>query len=408
MTFRKMQISDITFFGFASAVFLVATGVFFLQWPFWGDEQHFIETIRLFGHLPLFEVIRDYPEVTTPLFYFVFASWGHFFDFSVSSLRIFSLVIAWINYLMLFVTVSQCIKDKRLAILVCLSVLLNPYILGLSIFVFTDMLTLLFVLVSVSAYARGHMFVCAFSIACAMLCRQYAVIFLAAMFSLEMWRMVKVPFLIESTKGVLLLSFAAIPLCLLFLLWGGISPPSGVAKWVMVRSVVWKPHALLTYIGFLSIYLIPFFILTRFSFSRTFQWLLLSFVLGGTYFIFGIEPSAEQRANGIDTVGLAHRLIKLLAAHVQFIRLEGIVLYVSISFGFYVLITIIRDDVRKLSVWQGSNAHHFVLSLSLYLFLVVMPFSYQIWEKYLVMILPFVMMRLTLVGRDAPSPAIIE
>ena len=57
------------------------------------------------------------------------------------------------------------------------------------------------------------------------------------------------------------------------------------------------------------------------------------------------------------------------------------------SAGFIFLISFIKDDI---STFANKKYNFYNLpQLIIYIFLIVMPFSYQVWEKYLLPVLPF-------------------
>ena len=62
--------------------------------PPWGDEAHFLETIRLFGAGVSLELLRAYREMTAPLTYLVYAAWGHLAGFDTPRLRLLSPLVA--------------------------------------------------------------------------------------------------------------------------------------------------------------------------------------------------------------------------------------------------------------------------------------------------------------------------
>src|SRR6266568_4671245 len=59
-----------------------------LNHPTWGDEGHFIGTITSFGSDLSIAQLTNYPEVTTPLPFIVYALWGRAFGFDPFHLRI--------------------------------------------------------------------------------------------------------------------------------------------------------------------------------------------------------------------------------------------------------------------------------------------------------------------------------
>ncbi len=62
--------------------------------PPWGDEEHFLLTVRLFGQGVSTDVLRTYPEMSGPLTFAAFAAWGRVAGFDTASLRLLAPLIA--------------------------------------------------------------------------------------------------------------------------------------------------------------------------------------------------------------------------------------------------------------------------------------------------------------------------
>jgi hypothetical protein len=124
--------------------------------PPWGDEAHFLGTVRLFGQGISVDLLRTYPEMSAPLTYVLYAAWGRLAGFGTPELRLLSPVIASATGLLWFAFLKDHLRS-RLAVSMSLATLvLNPYFIGLSVFVFTDMLALLGLgIVAYSAAACG-------------------------------------------------------------------------------------------------------------------------------------------------------------------------------------------------------------------------------------------------------------
>jgi hypothetical protein len=52
----------------------------------------------------------------------------------------------------------------------------------------------------------------------------------------------------------------------------------------------------------------------------------------------------------------------------------------------------VREEVQLRTWWRPDL--RLLLTITLISFIVIMPFSYQVWEKYLILILPFLVIRL--------------
>ncbi|MDH5683388.1 MAG: hypothetical protein OEZ20_02865 [candidate division WOR-3 bacterium] len=94
--------SLILFIGFLIIFEGIAVYVINLKSPYWADEVHFVETIRQFGKEINLNLIRHYNEMSTPLPFILYALWGRIFGFEVHILRYFSMIIAFITYILFY------------------------------------------------------------------------------------------------------------------------------------------------------------------------------------------------------------------------------------------------------------------------------------------------------------------
>ena len=385
-----------------SFLFVLTVGIFGLTHPLWGDEIHFVKTIKLFGSSPWPGIFKDYPEVTTPLVYVIYAAWGKIFGFDLNTLRTFSLIISFSFLCVLYLFVRENIRNEKLTLIICAVIIVNPYIWGLSVFVFTDMLTVLFILLALYIFIRGNTGPAFLFLGLSLLCRQYAIIFILAV-----WIFILLKYKSDNAENKILkytlYSFISfLPFILLLILWKGLSPPSGINKFIPHNDFIWKPHALVSYITFSAIYISPLIIIFAKKIFLNRGFIFSALILGCIYFVFPVEVSEVTRVqNHLETVGLIHKfLINLFGGGV----LTGIILYLFFSIGILLIMIIIKDDTIAI---KSKNYPHFLLySLIFYIFLVVMPFSYQVWEKYLVLIIPVLALRFGLLvqnSRNSPQ-----
>lgn len=391
------------------AGYLGLAAALFLHRPAWVDEAHFVEAVRFFGATPLFESLRDYPEVTPPLFYLGYAAWGHLFGFGLIPLRLLSLGIAAAALFVLYRFAHRHLAAAALPL--CALLLLNPYLPGAAVFVFTDLSALLCVLSALWFYALltsaasaadrpagaasyapaalaalSALFICA-----ALLIRQYTVVFWAALCVAALGERLRArpPERKAWTRALVALAAAPLPLAALALWWGGLAPPSGRALWIVGEGLAWNPSAFTTYAAFLPLYLLPclFVWRSRFRGLGRLAWAVVPAAL--FYAAFPVRASETARVQaGVETVGLLHRAIRAVAGPGL---PEHLLLAAVFCAGVLFLLIVLRDDLR---LWRrGDWSSCTPLSLSLYFFLAVMPFSYQIWEKYLLLVLPVAAVR---------------
>jgi hypothetical protein len=141
--------------------------------PYWGDEIHFVDTINRFGKDMSISTIKHYNEMSTPLPFIMYSVWGRIFNFNIQTLRIFSVIIAFVTYLLFHKLIFSIFNNSKIAIFATFFIVMHPYMVGLSIFVFTDMLAILFIVLSCVSIRNKNPIILLISLACGLLCRQY-------------------------------------------------------------------------------------------------------------------------------------------------------------------------------------------------------------------------------------------
>lgn len=374
-----------------SLIALSAIAIFSLRLPFRGDERHIIETIKLFTENFSFNTIIDYPEVTPPFFFMFYALWGKIFGTSIESLRIFTLIISFIAWQLLFYLFQLFVKKEFHALLLSLLVVVNPYFFGTSVFVFTDMLTILLSLSAIISFIKNKTILFIVFATLAILCRQYAAIIPAAviLYSLLIYKSDEK----SGRKFILSSIITFLPLLLLFVLWKNISPASGTEKWIIPNSALFNLDYLNTYLTFSVIYIFPLVIVFFRKIKPNYKSIL--FALGFTFLLsfFPVKPSiATLNFTDYKTVGFVHQgLVKIVGLHTIWLKL---ILGIFLLIGCYINIELIkRFYVETRGKILGKEIIFTMIWIS---FLVIMPFSYQVWEKYLTMVLPFLILSIYL------------
>jgi 4-amino-4-deoxy-L-arabinose transferase-like glycosyltransferase len=373
----------------------VFLAVFGLQRPFWGDEAHFVKTIRYFGNNLTLEKLKHYNEMSTPLPFILYAAWGRLFGFKLETLRILSVVIAFITSLSIHYLFFSVFQNAKTALLLTLCVILQPYMLGFSIFVFTDMLAILFLVLACIAVKRENPLLLAVSAALGLLCRQYLAFLPLAAGLYYLWDYVQT----RQTRALQMLAaaiLALLPTGLLFLLWQGTSPINSLRHIYLEDGFAFHPSFLTLYIVQTFVYLFPVAAVYWRTIYRERTILLLSLALSWLYWLFPVAPSSSAIEAEIDTVGLFHRLLRLSVGH----PLEHGVFYLCFLLGLPILLLIIRNFYVQ---WQSKTVSFSLFTNLLILaFFAIMPFSYLGWEKYFLPIVPFVAMQLPLLKNAAP------
>lgn len=349
---------------------------------FWGDEKHFVETIELFANSNLFEVVIDYPEVTPPLFYFLYSIWGKLFGLDLYILRILSLLFGISSFILLFKFFNSTIENKMVVFLSSIFVIINPYLLGASIFVFTDILAFSFLILFLISMKQDVIWLMFLSAVGCLLTRQYLIFIIssASLYYLLIYVLTRNNI---SLKYLTLLVISLFPLLFFMILWKGIAPPSGIKRWTVDGPVGYSLAYLITYISLLTVYALPFLLITAIRIYSK-KRVIISFILSLIYFKapVTVSPVALEQTDVI-TVGYFHRLIKLILPgifyeHVTFI----IMFFAALPFILFIL----EDIYKKIRIKEIDLVLFF--NLSIIFFLIVMPASYQVWEKYLIPIVP--------------------
>lgn len=345
----------------------------------WTDEGHFQKTIIYFTQTPILTSLLHYEEMSTPLPFVLYAIWGKIFSVELYTLRIFSLLIAFIFFnvsLSFFYTIS---KNKLISIVLLLILMFNPYIIGISFFVYTDMLATLMLLISCYAMIEKKYLISAIFIGLAILCRQYLVYGLIAIgitiFYNEYYLNKKIPY------QLLYLFIPVIINLALFVYWRGATPQNLLKNTYMHQAFAFHFDALTGYIATFGIYASPILI---FIYKKIPLKFYTSAVFAGCilYYFFPIEVSKvtlEAEIN-VSTIGFFHKLTLIAPTSVQILLwILGIAL--GLLFSFFLM----QLTLKKLS---PELVYICTIWIS---FLLIMPLSYLTWEKYIIPILPFLL-----------------
>jgi len=354
------------------------------------DELHFIKTIHLFGEEISLNNLRHYEEMSTPLPFLLYALWGRVLGFELYKLRILSIIIALMTYLLYHRLLFIIFNDGRIAIYATIYLVIIPYMVALSFLVYTDMLAMFFLILCCFAIVRQNPFVFAISAACALLCRQYLLFILlaAAVFYLIKYIKRKERFSLQML-GSVIISF--LPFLYLVFLWKGLAPENNLQNLFLEAKTTFHVNFLIFYICLISIYLFPIIVLTYKSYYKNIKILLASFVISWVYWLFPVSTAKPMIKAGIDTAGFFHYGLKWLFENQIF---ENVVFNIAFFFGLPVVLYIFKDMYEK---WRKNEIDlAFFLDISILAFFIIMPFSYLVWEKYFMPIIPLASMRFLL------------
>ncbi len=379
----KERKTSVVIFAVFLCAYLAVLSVMGLNRPAWGDEAHFVETVRQFGQGITLDLIKTYGEMSTPFPFVMYALWGKLFGFSLPALRTFSLVIAATTAAVFWQLCNKILHDTFSALVCTIFLFINPYIVGLSIFVFPDMLTILCLVTGVLALVDDRPVLLSLACALGLLSRQYFIFFPAAVFcycALKYWLKSGKPL-----KTIIAVSVSILPTLLLFWLWKGISPQNSLKELYLGNAFSFSPTALVLYIILLGAYLSPLILVRWRKYYRSWPIAAIAVVLSGIYFIYPVKVSLASLNNGITTVGYLHRFLSAVLG-----RYTNWAFFILFLLSLPVLLEIIRMWIADFK----NPSREWWLKLSILLFLIIMPFSYLWWEKYFVLILPIAILEI--------------
>jgi 4-amino-4-deoxy-L-arabinose transferase-like glycosyltransferase len=365
-----------------SLITLTVIGIVSLKLPFRGDERHIVETIKLFADNFNFNTIKDYPEVTPPFFFMFYALWAKIFGASTESLRIITLIISLITWQLVYYLFGLFTQKKYHALLLSTLVITNPYFFGTSVFVFTDMLTIMLSLAAVISFLRNKNILFIIFSTLAILCRQYAVIIPMSviLFSLLNYKNDKQ----ISRKYVIGSLLTFLPLLVLFVIWKNISPASGIEKWIIPNSAIYNLDYINTYITFSVIYIFPLVIVFFKKIKLSYLSLFIAIAITILLSLLPVKTSmATLEFTDYKTVGFVHQALA------EMFGLESIWLKIFLVFFLFVGCYMNIELLKRFYVYirKKTSEKEMIFTILWFLFLLIMPFSYQVWEKYLTMIL---------------------
>lgn len=367
-------------------------------WSHWSDEWHFQNTIKRFGHEISLYNLKHYEEMSTPLPFLIYALWGRLVGFELFHLRMLSLIIAILTYVAFHRLLFNTLKDSRKVFWAGAFLVAQPYMIGLSIFVFTDMTAILFMVLTCLAFLKRRPILFGAFMIMAILSRQYiAFLTLAAgiYFLVDYIRVRRRSSLLMLISSVV----AVVPYVLLVLWWGGPTPDNTMQYRYLDYGFTFNPHALSLYIGLIWVYGFPLLLYYWRKFYRDYRIWIAAVILSVFYILFPVGPSQPTINVGISTVGLFHRLLKALLLGDIWIQA---VFCLSFLMAMPVLLKLARDCYARMRRHVHDMA--LFLDLGILAFFAVMPFSYLSWEKYLMPLLPLLILRVMLAGWQPESP----
>jgi len=180
---------------------------------------------------------------------------GIFFDFDIQTLRILSVIIALFTFITFHYLLFSIFKETKIVLATTAFFMLNPYIIGLSIFVFTDM-AIIFLIICCLAVKNKSPALFAIASALGLLTRQYfAFLTVAAgLYYLFNYQKAKES---RAIKMVFSAFLSFLTLFFLLVLWQGPTPDNARKVLYLKESLGFHPNSLTLYITRFSVYLLP-------------------------------------------------------------------------------------------------------------------------------------------------------
>src|SRR3990172_11993056 len=349
------------------------------DYPIHGDEATFYPiTIQFSARaLPPVQLLRSYEQTQTPLMFFVFGLVGRAVGFDLWKLRVGVALLSYLT-LLLFFHLCRASSDSTkpwLSIYATAALALSPYYLGTSLYYYTDIPFLFSMMVALTLYLSGRPLGGAIAAGAALLTRQYSV-FLPAAYALAAivkerpaWRDLK-------QAALIILPFAM--LLPLILLWEGISPKNHLRE--IIRQAGYVHPKFVNYLVLATgVYSLPLAILrTRQIFQR--QRLFTAALLTPLFWLAIPGPNPEVMNPRVRTLGYLD--IALTKTFGDDKTMPYFLLWVLGCLILVEVFQIERHEPETLVLFAVVG------------FFLMHLFTPSVWDKYLLMVLPFVFLSL--------------
>lgn len=356
--------------------------------PVWHDEGHYIKTsIYLIENFNL-QTLTHYNEMSTPLPFLIYGLWGKIVGFELARFRLLSLIIAFFTFLAFHQFFYRWYKDTSSALLLTAFMILQPYMIGLTVFVYTDMLAMFFITMSLIFFHNRKATLFAVSLTGGLLCRQYLIFWSVAALCYFCWELY-ISKEKSCLKMVVAVLMAHLPLLMLFLLWQGLSPDNELKKYYLSDGFYFHIEYIVFYLCSMVVYLSPLILWywKKIYFHSGIN--IVSFIFSWTYFLFPVKSSESVSQFKVYTSGLFHRFVRRVVGESG----EHLVFYLTFLFALPLFVHLLISLSKQIR--SRSAGPVFFAELATLFFLFIMAFSYNNWEKYLLPVIPFAILMIT-------------
>ncbi len=163
-------------FGITTIYILLIVYLDFLQGPLWGDERHFWAASLVFSDslIPSIEDLKNYDALNTPLPFIVFGLFQYLFQDGILLGRLFNL---FLSLVMVLIIGWPDRGDKGRKLLCAIGLLLYPYFLPLSGYIYTDTIASFTGLIGLIFYLNDRLILSCLAFILAIASRQYMLAF---------------------------------------------------------------------------------------------------------------------------------------------------------------------------------------------------------------------------------------
>lgn len=347
--------------------------------PIHSDEVFFYRLTLEFGThtFPSMQFLRTYDHTVTPLVFIVFGLLGRAIGFDLWKMRAVIALLSCFT-LLLFHRLCRvrCIQTSPWLPFYATAVLaFSPYYFGASIYYYTDIPCLFAMMVATTCYLADRPLTGGIASGAALLTRQFS-LFLPAAYALASLTKTRGPRLDLRRGALLLVPFGMV--LPLIVLWGGLSPQNRFRE--MVQQVGYFHPAFVNYLVLATgVYCLPLAILRL---RTLFQWqrLLLVLLLAPLFWIAIPQPNAAVLNLPVETLGYLD--IALTTVFGDHKTLPYFLLWLLGCLILYEVFQAERTDPERFIPFAIGG--FFLMNL----------FVYMVWDKYLLMVLPFVLLSL--------------
>ncbi len=358
-------------------ILIFAFAPVFLDFPKHGDEEHFIETCKYFSlnPAPSLDVLRNYYELSTPLYFYVGGLFFGIFGEKINYLRGLNLSVAiWTIYILFGILDFYVGTNHRSWSFLSIALfIIFPYFSYLAVHCYPDLLCLFFIVLALQAWVRGQYLRVGLYQGFAILTRQFALFFPVTViiyYALIDWKKFKEP---RRIFGILIPIMMFLPL---IMIWGGHLSPDNFHREInhVIPMINFEFPVYL--ISSMAFYLFPMALL---FYQKLISKRVVLLSLTGIIFflLFPPHPNLYLKLIGsdINTLGLFHKFMILV-----FGKWENIGMLIFYTFGFGFLVILFQSGQEVL-----------FLKIAIVVFLIMNAFSHLTWDKYLLLVFPFIL-----------------